>query len=319
MTTPSGLVQHQVTSALKDALREHGGNGDANQQTAAMRGVIDFLKNYMKKDGKTTTAAKRGGDKMKGEAARLALTAMDFANKCGGLDIKFHSENEDVNEDGEEESQDEQQNVPVSQYTSSELRKHDKTVREELVKGKRLYGKTKYLEEYKLGIYYKEQHDLLATQATEAEDNSMKDLILSAIETKTHELGKEKLKCEKLLTRWNKEIEKAEQFLITDTHGNIMLQPEGCAVILPLPTEVVMIDENGEEYYDARIEPGAATDDNDVDKAPAPTITPATPVADSSSDDDENDNGVEPPLTEPRDKKRKATLVKMSVRNKNTK
>jgi len=319
MTTPSGLVQHQVASALKEALREHCGSGDANQETAAMRGVIDFLKNYMKKDGKTTSAAKRGGDKMKGEAARLALTAMNFANKCGGLDIKFHSENEDVNEDGEEESQDEQQNVSVSQYTSSELRKHDKTVREELVKGKRLYGKTKYLQEYKLGIYYKEQHNLLATQATEAEGNPMKDLILSAIETKTQDLGKEKLKCEKLLSRWNKEIEKAEQCLIADEHGNIMLQPEGSTVLLPLPNDIVMIDENGEEYYDARIEPGSTNDndvdDNGVDKVP----NPATPIADGSIDDDENDDYVEPPLTETRDKKRKASFVDISARNKKKK
>ena len=96
MTTPSGLVQRDVAQSLKQALREHGGSGDANQETAAMRGVTDFLICYMKNDGKTTIQAKVGGDKMKGEAARLALTALELANKCGGLDIKFHSsENKD--------------------------------------------------------------------------------------------------------------------------------------------------------------------------------------------------------------------------------
>ena len=88
MTNASGLVQHDVAAALERALREHGGSGGANQETAAMRGVIDFLKKYMKNGGKTTAAAKGGGAKMRGEAATLALQAIAFANKCGGVDIK---------------------------------------------------------------------------------------------------------------------------------------------------------------------------------------------------------------------------------------
>ena len=102
MTTASGLVQHNLAAALERALREHGGSGDANQETAAMRGVIDFLKKYMKNGGKTRAAAKGGGAKMRGEAAALALQAIEFANKCGGLSITFHSDGQDVSQEEDE-------------------------------------------------------------------------------------------------------------------------------------------------------------------------------------------------------------------------
>ena len=61
MPTASELVQLNVARALKHALRDNRGSGDANQETAAMRGVIDFLKSYMK-----TADAKGGGAKMRG-------------------------------------------------------------------------------------------------------------------------------------------------------------------------------------------------------------------------------------------------------------
>ena len=67
-TTASELVQLNVARALNEALRDNRGNGSANQETAAMRGVIDFLKSYMK-----PADAKNGGAKMRGEAAALAL------------------------------------------------------------------------------------------------------------------------------------------------------------------------------------------------------------------------------------------------------
>ncbi len=98
-TTASELVQHNVTRALKQALQNEGGSGDANQETAAMRGVIDFLKYYMSRDGKTRATAKNGGAKMRGEAATLALQAIAFANNCGGLSIKFHRDGEDVSQE----------------------------------------------------------------------------------------------------------------------------------------------------------------------------------------------------------------------------
>ena len=99
MTTKTGAVQYSVTRALKQALQNEGGSGNANEETAAMRGVIDFLKYYMSRDGKTKATAKGGGAKMRGEAAALALQAIEFANKCGGLSITFHSDGEDVNQE----------------------------------------------------------------------------------------------------------------------------------------------------------------------------------------------------------------------------
>ena len=73
MATASAAVQLSVANALKQALRDNRGNGDANQETAAMRGVIEFLNGYMK-----NADAKRGGAKMRGEAATLALQALAF-------------------------------------------------------------------------------------------------------------------------------------------------------------------------------------------------------------------------------------------------
>ena len=54
-TTASELVQLNVARALNEALRANRGNGSANQETAAMRGVIEFLKSYMKNADATAT------------------------------------------------------------------------------------------------------------------------------------------------------------------------------------------------------------------------------------------------------------------------
>ena len=51
-----------------------------------MGGVIDFLQNYMKRDGPIEVMA---GKKHKGAAAQLAVTALEFANKCGGVELSF--------------------------------------------------------------------------------------------------------------------------------------------------------------------------------------------------------------------------------------
>lgn len=157
MTSASGLVQHNVAAALERALREHGGSGDANQETAAMRGVIDFLKKYMKNGGKTTAAAKGGGAKMRGEAATLALQAIAFANQCGGVDIKFNTDGQDVeqeDEDGDSSGEDE---APTSSLYAGLKRPHNAAVSTKLVDGEQLYGRAKYLEKYKLEIYYEEE------------------------------------------------------------------------------------------------------------------------------------------------------------------
>ena len=245
----SAITQHSTSQALQRALEAQPGGKDgrwsANDEAAAMGGVIDFLQKYMKRGGKIQVDGK---EKMKGQAARLALTALDFANKCGGLTLSLHG-GVVAEDDAEDTSQEEDAAATAAvAHTNSQLRKHDKAVREELVQGKRLYGRRKYLEEYKLRIYYKKQHDVLDKQATAAEGNVMKDLVLSAIGTKRQDLTKEKLKCEKLVNRLNKDIEKAEQCLIRDEHKNILLQPVGSTLTVPLPKEIVMVDENGKEY-----------------------------------------------------------------------
>ena len=99
MPPKTDAVQYNVTRALKQVLNNEGGSGNANEETAAMRGVIDFLKWYMSRDGKTKAAAKNGGAKLRGEAATLALQAIAFANNCGGLSIKFNNDGEDVSQE----------------------------------------------------------------------------------------------------------------------------------------------------------------------------------------------------------------------------
>jgi len=87
----SAITQHSTSQALQRALEsqpgEKGGKWSANDEAATMGGVIDFLQKYMKRGGKIEVDGK---EKMKGQAARLALTALDFANNCGGLTLSFH-------------------------------------------------------------------------------------------------------------------------------------------------------------------------------------------------------------------------------------
>ena len=87
----SAVTQNSTLKALQRALEDQSGEKDgkwsANDEAAAMGGVIEFLQKYMKSGGKIEVDGK---EKMKGQAARLALTALDFANKCGGLTLSIH-------------------------------------------------------------------------------------------------------------------------------------------------------------------------------------------------------------------------------------
>ena len=176
MTTKT--VQYNVTRALKKALHDEGGSGNANEETAAMRGVIDFLKYYMSRDGKTKAAAKGGGAKMRGEAAALALQAIAFANKCGGLSITFNSDDEDV-------SQEEDAAAP----NSADVRKHDKAVSERLVGGEQLYGRAKYFEKYRLGVWHKEEKAKLDAEMIKAKDHELRDILEKGLTVKYKELA----------------------------------------------------------------------------------------------------------------------------------
>ena len=302
MPTASELVQLNVARALKQAVRDNRGNGGANQETAAMRGVIDFLKSYMK-----TTDAKGGGAKMRGEAAALALQAIAFANKCGGVDIKFNTDGQDVKQEDEdgESSEDE---VPTSSLYAGLKRPHDSAVSTKLVGGEQLYGRTKYLEKYKLEIYYEEENQKLETLKANADNNPMKDMILEGIETKRDKLAKQKTKCENLLNRLNRQVQDAEKSLIRDDQNNIVLQPEGSTVTVPLAEDIVMIDENRDKYYHEDILPSAPSDEEEASApAPAAAHAPATPVAHNSSDDDDDDEDEKEVAAAAKPAKRKAT------------
>ena len=303
MPTASELVQLNVARALKQAVRDNRGNGGANQETAAMRGVIDFLKSYMK-----TADAKGGGAKMRGEAATLALQAIAFANKCGGVDIKFNSDGQDVKQEDEDGDSSEDEVPASSKYNKSDLRKHDKAVSTKLVGGEQLYGRTKYLEKYKLEIYYEEENQKLETLKANADNNPMKDMILEGIETTRDKLAKQKVKCEKMLNRLNRQVQDAEKSLIKDDQNNIVLQPEGSTVTVPLAEDIVMIDENRDKYYHEDILPSAPSDEEEASApAPAAAHAPATPVAHNSSDDDDDDEDEKEVAAAAKPAKRKAT------------
>lgn len=89
----SALTQDRVKTALQEALAAQPGKKDSkwtgSDEAAAMGGVIEFLQNYMENDGKIEV---EGKEKLKGQAARLALTALDFANRCGGLTLTLHEQ-----------------------------------------------------------------------------------------------------------------------------------------------------------------------------------------------------------------------------------
>jgi hypothetical protein len=142
---------------LDDEANKKGEKWGANDEAAATSGVIQFLQKYMKGGGQI----KRGkpGNEMKGEAARLALTAFEFANKCGGVTLSLHGHGKVAAADEEEdEEQEEDAAAPVpaakKKPTTTELRWHDKAVRGKLVDGEKLYGRIKYLQEYKLDISF---------------------------------------------------------------------------------------------------------------------------------------------------------------------
>ena len=103
----SAITQHSTSQALQRALEsqpgEKGGKWSANDEAAAMGGVIDFLQKYMKRGGKIKVDGK---EKMKGQAARLALTAIEFANKCGGVELSFGDEVAAADDEGGEVQED---------------------------------------------------------------------------------------------------------------------------------------------------------------------------------------------------------------------
>ena len=150
----SALTQDRVKTALQAALDDQPGKKDSkwtgSDEAAAMGGVIEFLQNYMKNDGKIEV---EGKEKLKGQAARLALTALDFANRCGGLTLTLH-EQMAAADGGEGVSKKKDAAPPpaasVRKYSSSKVRAHDGALNDTLLNGDKLWGRIKYLEEYKI-------------------------------------------------------------------------------------------------------------------------------------------------------------------------
>ena len=79
----SALTQDRVKTALQAALDGQPGKKDSkwtgSDEAAAMGGVIEFLQNYMKNDGKIEV---EGKEKLKGQAARLALRLIKHVSFC---------------------------------------------------------------------------------------------------------------------------------------------------------------------------------------------------------------------------------------------
>ena len=94
MSSNTALTRSNVADALQRVLRDEankrGNKWGANGEAAATSGVIQFLQKYMRDDAKILKKVKAGG-KMKGAAAQLAFTALEFANKCGGVRKRQHA------------------------------------------------------------------------------------------------------------------------------------------------------------------------------------------------------------------------------------
>ena len=155
----SKQVRSDTKKALQRALKSQPGEKEskwtASDEAAAMGGVIDFLQNYMKRDGKFFVKA---GDKHKGAAAQLAFTALEFANKCGGVEMSFHMDKVAAADDDEDEEEDAAAPAAAApKYNKEQVDAHDHALDATLLKGEKLWGRIKYLEEYKLKYYYEDE------------------------------------------------------------------------------------------------------------------------------------------------------------------
>ena len=163
MSAATALTQSNVADALRRALDDEAnkkyGKWTASGEAAATSGVIDFLQKYMKDDAKIFKV--KAGGKMKGEAARLAFTALEFANKCGGVELSFGgkvaaADDELQEEDAAPAATTETETKPPG---GTQLRAHSAAINA-LVCVKKLYGKLKYLQVYKPRYYEKEYNRL---------------------------------------------------------------------------------------------------------------------------------------------------------------
>ena len=146
MSAATALTQSNVADALRRALDDEANKKDgkwtASGEAAATSGVIDFLQKYMKDDAKI----------FKGEAARLAFTALEFANKCGGVELSFGgvaAADDHEDEEGEDAPAPAAKKEP-NKLTPTQKRLHEAALNKTLLNGEQLWGRIKYLEMYKI-------------------------------------------------------------------------------------------------------------------------------------------------------------------------
>jgi len=179
-------MSKQVRSDTKNALRralqsqpgEKGSKWTASDEAAAMGGVIDFLQNYMKRDGTIKVMA---GKKHKGAAAQLAFTALEFANKCGGVGLSFGGNVAAEDDEGKVQKEDAAPAAPTGTAgqrvpDGTQMRAHGAALNI-LVGGKKLYGRLKYLEVYK-PRHITEQYNIIDQQVADAESTESEYLAM---------------------------------------------------------------------------------------------------------------------------------------------
>ena len=158
MSAATAVTQSNVADALQRALKdqaeEKGDKWGANGESAATSGVIQFLQKYMRDDAKILKDVKAGG-KMKGAAAQLALTAIEFATRCGGVELSFGGKVTVDDDAGDDKKSDVERWQAGQTYSKSKVRAHDRALNETLLDGEQKWGRIKYLEEYKLSITMK--------------------------------------------------------------------------------------------------------------------------------------------------------------------
>ena len=278
MSAATAVTQSNVADALQRALKdqaeEKGDKWGANGESAATSGVIQFLQKYMRDDAKILKDVKAGG-KMKGAAAQLALTAIEFATRCGGVELSFGGKVTVDDDAGDDKKSDVERWQAGQTYSKSKVRAHDRALNETLLDGEQMWGRIKYLEEYKLKYYYEDEiKKLEATRvAYDGDNEGIKQMLQQSVDDRKNADEKYIRSDKNQLSTWKAKRQAAERKLLKDKDGDVVLAPKGSNNTIPLAKNIVMIDEKRKEFYDPRIPP---LQDNDDANNDAPNNNPAS-------------------------------------------
>ena len=248
MSANTALTQSKVAAALQRALEdtanEKGGKWGANGEAAATSGVIQFLQKYMRDDAKIIEKVKSGG-KMKGAAAQLALTALEFVNKCGGVELSFGGRVAAADDKMQEE--DAAPAAATGTPNGTRLRAHSAAINT-LVGGKKLYGKLKYLQVYK-SRYYEIEYNKITQGVAAAASTPFIAMVQSGAAANRQKLQQETIVSNKKIKDYKADIKKAEKNLIKANDGSFStIKYEGSTLAYVSYEDSVMIDESGREY-----------------------------------------------------------------------